>query len=72
MNGNIHKEIIEDFQIHISSKKMLEICIEIAKAFVYLHSLRQPILHRDLKVENILINSYNQIKICDFGISKSI
>ena len=27
-------------------------------------------IHRDLKGENILISKNNEIKICDFGISK--
>ena len=33
-----------------------------------LHSSNPPILHRDLKLENLLINSKcNGIKLCDFG-----
>ena len=34
----------------------------------YLHE--NKIIHRDLKVSNILINAQKNVKICDFGISK--
>ena len=34
----------------------------------YIHSMN--IVHRDIKLENILIDIKNNIKICDFGISK--
>lgn len=30
------------------------------------------IIHRDIKPSNILINSQSQIKLCDFGVSKSL
>ena len=36
----------------------------------YLHSAK--ILHRDIKPANILINEDCSIKICDFGLSRSI
>jgi mitogen-activated protein kinase 1/3 len=36
----------------------------------YLHSAK--ILHRDIKPANILLNEDCSIKICDFGLSRSI
>ena len=36
----------------------------------YMHSAK--ILHRDLKPANILINSDCSLKICDFGLSRSV
>jgi mitogen-activated protein kinase 1/3 len=36
----------------------------------FLHS--SNIIHRDLKPQNILINQESQVKICDFGISRTL
>lgn len=36
----------------------------------YLHSA--AVIHRDLKPSNILINSDCHIKICDFGLARSL
>ena len=38
-----------------------------ADAVAYLHS--EKIVHRDMKLENVLINNENRVKIIDFGFS---
>ena len=37
------------------------------QAIARLHQNKIPIAHRDLKVENILINDKNNYVLCDFG-----
>ena len=41
---------------------------ELLKGVGYIHSRR--IVHRDIKLENILLDNLGKIKLCDFGISK--
>jgi mitogen-activated protein kinase 15 len=46
------------------------IIYQILKSIKYIHSA--DIIHRDLKPSNILINSDVYIKICDFGLARSL
>lgn len=36
------------------------------------HCHSRSVLHRDIKLDNILLNSKGKIKICDFGVSKLV
>jgi serine/threonine protein kinase len=36
----------------------------------YLHTCRPPIIHRDLKSPNLLVDKDLTIKVCDFGLSR--
>lgn len=46
------------------------IVYQLACGLKYLHSA--GVLHRDLKPSNILINAQCQVKICDFGLSRTL
>ncbi len=41
-----------------------------ARALAHLHEKSPPILHRDIKPDNILIDEEDNIKLIDFGIAK--
>jgi serine/threonine protein kinase len=42
--------------------------MQLVTAIEYLHSSKK-VAHRDLKLENILLDAYNNIKVIDFGLS---
>ncbi|NXQ64951.1 RIPK2 kinase, partial [Anthoscopus minutus] len=46
------------------------ILYEIALGVNYLHNMNPPLLHHDLKTQNILLDDVFHIKIADFGMSK--
>ena len=43
---------------------------QICEGLKYCHS--KCVLHRDIKLDNILLTSEGDIKICDFGVSKLV
>jgi len=43
---------------------------DIASGLNYLHTLEQPIVHRDIKSLNILVDTKLTAKLCDFGLSR--
>lgn len=56
--------------IYLSDEQVRSIMYQILLAVKYIHSA--GIIHRDLKPGNILINDDCSVKLCDFGLARSM
>ncbi|KAL2752609.1 hypothetical protein ACRALDRAFT_2112266 [Sodiomyces alcalophilus JCM 7366] len=57
-------------QHRLTEPEILQIFTDVAEGVACMHYLKPPLLHRDLKVENVLIltqGSRRRFKLCDFG-----
>ncbi|GMF53256.1 unnamed protein product [Phytophthora fragariaefolia] len=69
LRGLMDKYDEEKRQTGFNSEK-LKIALQIAHALAYLHSREVPVIHRDLKSKNILLNEALGAKLTDFGVSR--
>eukprot|EP00798_Chlamydomonas_sp_ICE-L_P022805 gene22805-29970_t len=56
-------------RVDLDRKRILELSMEMARAFVYLHSRKPPVVHRDIKPANFLVDRAWKVKLCDFGLA---
>jgi len=56
--------------LHLEMKHINTLCYGILLGLKYIHSA--GVLHRDLKPANVLINEDCSVKICDFGLARSV
>lgn len=52
------------------NKEIKSIMKQVLSGLYYLHSLNPPIIYRDLKPSNIVMNNSGKIKLVDFGVAK--
>ncbi|KAI0094383.1 hypothetical protein BDY19DRAFT_16672 [Irpex rosettiformis] len=56
----------------LTEAEILTIFVDVCEGLAAMHALKPPLLHRDLKVENILQSSATSYKLCDFGSATSV
>ncbi len=66
IEGRTLRKEIEDGRLKIED--CLRYAIQIGEALQEAHS--HAIVHRDIKAENIMVNSKNQVKVMDFGLAR--
>ncbi|KAJ7963094.1 Receptor-like protein kinase family [Quillaja saponaria] len=72
-NGNLHHQLsaaARNVPKILPWNRRLQIAVDAAQGLDYLHNgCRPPIIHRDMKTSNILLDDKMQAKISDFGLS---
>ncbi|KAG2664340.1 hypothetical protein I3760_16G078100 [Carya illinoinensis] len=72
-NGTLRESLSGKSGIHLDWKRRLRIALGSARGLAYLHELANPpIIHRDVKSTNILLDENLTAKVADFGLSKLI
>ncbi len=69
VKGENLKSIV-DRKGHFKNKEIKHIMKQVCSALYYLHSLEPPIVYRDLKPSNIVMDERGKVKLVDFGIAK--
>ena len=55
-----------------SEAEVKDIALQLLDILVYLHSLSPPVIHRDIKPQNIIRNRQGQIYLVDFGAVQAV
>lgn len=72
-NGTLKESLSGKSGIHLDWKRRLRIALGSARGLAYLHDLADPpIIHRDVKSTNILLDENLTAKVADFGLSKLV
>uniref|UniRef100_A0A672YDG7 non-specific serine/threonine protein kinase n=1 Tax=Sphaeramia orbicularis TaxID=375764 RepID=A0A672YDG7_9TELE len=67
--GQVVKQMNQRLNVGFSEAEVLHIFCDTCEAVARLHQCKTPVIHRDLKVENILLNDQGNYVLCDFGSS---
>ncbi|KAF3450658.1 hypothetical protein FNV43_RR06747 [Rhamnella rubrinervis] len=69
--GNLEDYLSDETKEVLNWKERLQIAVDAAQGLEYLHhGCKPPIIHRDVKTANILLNANLDAQIADFGFSR--
>merc|ERR1711934_1015869 len=61
-------QLIDSRSFPFSESETKCLLLQLMKAVAYLHD--NWIMHRDLKLSNLLLNNAGELKLCDFGLAR--
>nr|CAD1827173.1 unnamed protein product [Ananas comosus var. bracteatus] len=68
--GSLESQLFNNLLLSLPWLKRLKIAVEAAKGLAFLHEAEKPVIYRDFKASNILLDSDYVAKLSDFGLAK--
>ncbi|KAK3157500.1 hypothetical protein QOZ80_2AG0123360 [Eleusine coracana subsp. coracana] len=69
--GSLEKHLFKKYSASLPWSVRLKIAIGAAKGLIFLHEAAKPVIYRDFKTSNILLDSDYTAKLSDFGLAKA-
>ncbi|MEW9698822.1 serine/threonine protein kinase [Paenibacillus sp. SI8] len=67
---NLH-DLFEEKGRELPVDKVIGIALQLCDLFHYLHTFQpRPIIYRDLKPSNVMLNEHDQVRLIDFGVAR--
>lgn len=70
MDGGTLESVILNQTVELDWKTRVKMSKCVSSAIAFLHS--KNIMHRDIKSENIMVDSEFNVKMCDFGFARAV
>lgn len=68
--GNLENQLFRRYSISLQWSTRLKIAIGAAKGLAFLHGEEKPVIYRDFKASNVLLDADYTAKLSDFGLAK--
>ncbi|KAG9451946.1 hypothetical protein H6P81_004850 [Aristolochia fimbriata] len=66
--GTLKQYLIKNRRRKLAYKVVIQLALDLSRGLSYLHS--RKIVHRDVKTENMLLDTHRTLKIADFGVAR--
>ncbi|XP_060669407.1 probable serine/threonine-protein kinase PBL11 isoform X2 [Ziziphus jujuba] len=67
--GSLEDHLLKEVERKLNWRTRINIAFGIAEGLAYIHARGKPIIHRDLKASNILLDANFKPKLSDFGLA---